>query len=57
VLVDAAADVRQNFRHSGKPARLARFAHALPIGVIAILQAPGGVAADRLDVSVRLGGV
>jgi hypothetical protein len=54
---DAAPDLRQHFRKTGETPRLAHLAHPLPVGMIAVLQASGGVAPDRLDVRTRIGGV
>ena len=54
---DAAPDLRQHFCKTGETPRLAHLAHPLPVGMIAVLQASGGVAPDRLDVRTRIGGV
>ena len=57
MLADAAPNLRQRFGKPREPARFARFAHALPIGMIAVLQAPGGIAPDGLDVRARIGSI
>ena len=57
MLADAALNARQCIREASEPARLAYLPHALPLRVVAVLQTSGGIAADRLDVGARIGGV
>ena len=54
---DAAPDLRQHFRKTGETPRPAHLAHPLPVGMIPVLQASGGIAPGRLDVRTRIGGV
>ena len=54
---DAAPDLRQHFRKTGETPRPAHLPHPLPVGMIAVLQASGGIAPGRLDVRTRIGGV
>ena len=56
MLAGAAPNMRKHLRKAREPARLARLADLLPVAMIAILQPPGGVPPDRLDVSGRIGG-
>src|ERR1700753_847988 len=57
MLADAAPDLGQHLGEFGKAAGFARFTNALPVGMIAILQPAGGIAADGLDVSLGIGGI
>ena len=57
MLVHCAADARQRFDQALQALRLAALAHLLPFGMVAVLQASGGIAADRLDVRARVRGV
>ena len=57
VLCDAAADFRQGRGEPQQPARLAALAHRLPLGMVAVLQSPRGVASDRLHMRGGVGGV
>jgi hypothetical protein len=57
MLGNAAGNARQRVGEPGQPARFARLAHALPFRMIAVLQTSGRVAANRLDVGVRIGRV
>src|SRR5262249_29162771 len=50
MLGDAAADAGQHFYEPHEAPCLAQLAHFLPLGMIAVLQAPGGVLSDRLQV-------
>jgi hypothetical protein len=50
---DAPPDLRQHLHETGKAPCLG----PLPIGMIAVLQASGGVAPDRLNVRPGIGGV
>src|SRR3984957_13656314 len=55
MLAGAATDGRQRFGEAREAAGFACFAHPLPFGMIAILQPPGSIAPDGLDVSHRVG--
>ena len=52
---DVAADFRQRGDQLGQPMRLALLADLFPVGVIAVLQPARGVAADRLQMRIRIG--
>jgi hypothetical protein len=56
-LGDGALDVGQRLGEPGEPPRLQRLAHLGPSRVVAILQAPGSIGADRLQVRRRIGGI
>ena len=57
MLRNGAADFRQHLDEIVQMRRLARLTHLLPIGMVAVLQAPGRVAPDGLDVRARIGRV
>src|SRR5882762_4530441 len=54
---DVAADFRQGRDQPRQPMRLAVLANLLPVGMIAVLQSAGGIAADGLQMRGRVGGV
>ena len=57
MLTDAALNARERVRPPSEPACFAHLADALPLRMIAVLQASCRIAADRLDVRIRIGGV
>src|ERR1044072_8547779 len=57
MLAHHAADARHRLDQALQALCLAPLAHLLPVGVITILQPPGGIAPDRLDVRTGIGGV
>jgi len=48
-LAEASSDLRQRVREPSEPTRLAALAHVLPLRMITILLAPGGIASDGLN--------
>ena len=55
VLRDVAANFRKRRDQPRQPVGLAVFADLFPVGMIAILQPPRGIAADRLQMRVGIG--
>ena len=54
MLADAPANLRQCIREPSQPAGFAQLAHVVPLRVIPVLQAPGGVAPDGLEMGGRI---
>src|SRR5262249_21901392 len=53
-LSSVAANLGQCIREPSQPAGFAQFAHVVPLRVIPVLQAPGGVAPDSLEMGGRI---
>ena len=54
MLADAPANLGQRIGEPSEPPGFAHFAHVVPLRVIPVLQAPGGVAPDGLEMGSRI---
>ena len=57
MLADTPSDLGQRIREPRQPAGLAQLPHVVPLRVIAVLQASGGIAPDGLEMGRRIRGV